>query len=221
MPGISIISTIITVILLIYCAYSYVSRYKLRQKNEELKYKLALVDNSIKEENSKLRAKYRITHEEEKIKAIKDRLNNKYGNRLVLENKLLEEILLFEKEKAELSKVEFVYEIQKGSEEIMLRFSADESIAFFLNLFDNAIEAASMAEDKKLVSVIIGRSILLKNTYDKDRSPGFNPGETSKESKEKHGFGLGIIRDYCDKKELMLEYSADNEYIVTEIGGKT
>ena len=210
------VSIIIFAALIIYLIISYVSRYKLRQQNEELKYKLELISNSMETENDMVRAKYRISHEEEKINTIKERLREKYGNRLVLEKKLLEEIVLYEKERAELMEVELRYEIGKYAEEIMLRFSMDENIAFFLNLIDNAVEAASLAEEHKQVILDIDRVIVVKNTY-KNEKISLNPGSTSKDNKVMHGFGLGIIRQYCFEKKLSIEYTEEQGFMVTTI----
>ena len=196
------VSTIIFAALIIYLIISYVSRYKLRQQNEELKYKLELISNSMETENDIVRAKYRISHEEEKINTIKERL--------------LEEIVLYEKERAELMEVELRYEIGKYAEEIMLRFSMDENIAFFLNLIDNAVEAASLAEEHKQVILDIDRVIVVKNTY-KNGKISLNPGSTSKDNKVMHGFGLGIIRQYCFEKKLSIEYTEEQGFMVTTI----
>ena len=116
--------------LLAYLIYSYISRYRLRQKNEELKYKLDLLKDSLASEESITRARYRISHEESKINTVKKRITQKYGNRLILERKQLEEILLYEKEKADQFNISFSSEIGFGAEVILLKFGENERIAF-------------------------------------------------------------------------------------------
>ena len=196
-----------------YSIYAFRERYRCRKKNEELRDRYKLLKESIEEEPDKNRARYRIAHEQEKTDAIKKRLKEKYGDRLITERKLLEEILEAEKEKAEALGVTFTVEVLSGAEDLLLCFSQDEMISFFLNLLDNAIEAAAGSAEKK-VSLSVGSSILLTNSKHKDSMP---QEKTSKDDAVKHGFGLGILEKYGEEKGFSIEYVDQGEKLTTEI----
>ena len=196
-----------------YSVYAFRERYLCRKKNEELRDRYKLLKESVETEPDKNRARYRIAHEQEKIDAVKKRLEEKYGEKILTERKLLEEILEVEKEKAEELSVDFSAEVNNDAEDLLLRFSRDEMISFFLNLLDNAIEAAVGSEEKK-VSLTVGNGIQLINSKAKDSMP---QEDTSKPDAEKHGFGLGILEKYCEEKGLLIEYVDRVEHLMTEI----
>ena len=196
-----------------YSVYAFRERYLCRKKNEELRDRYKLLKESVENEQDKNRARYRVTHEQEKIDAVKKRLKEKYGQKILTERKLLEEILDIEKEKAEEMAVDFSAEIHNSAEDLLLRFSQDEMISFFINLLDNAIEAAGGSEEKK-VRLIVGSDIRLINS----KALGSMPKEeTSKDDAVKHGFGLGILEKYCEEKGLSAIYDDEKRQLVTKI----
>lgn len=196
-----------------YSVYAFRERYLCRKKNEELRDRYKLLKESVENEQDKNRARYRVAHEQEKIDAVKKRLKEKYGQKILTERKLLEEILDIEKEKAEEMAVDFSAEIHNSAEDLLLRFSQDEMISFFINLLDNAIEAAGGSEEKK-VRLIVGSDIRLINS----KALGSMPKEeTSKDDAVKHGFGLGILEKYCEEKGLSAIYDDEKRQLVTKI----
>ena len=196
-----------------YSVNAFRERYLCRKKNEELRDRYRLLKESIENEPDKNRARYRIAHEQEKIDAVKKKLKEKYGEKILTERKLLEEILGIEKAKAEELGVTLTTEVRSEVEDMLLRFSQDEMISFFLNLLDNAIEAAAETEEKK-VGFTAGDRIQLVNSKAKGSMP---QGETSKDDAEKHGFGLGILEKYCGEKGLSIEYVDQGGHLATEI----
>ena len=196
-----------------YSVYAFRERYLCRKKNEELRDRYKLLKESVENEQDKNRARYRVAHEQEKIDAVKKRLKEKYGQKILTERKRLEEILDIEKEKAEEMAVDFSAEIHNSAEDLLLRFSQDEMISFFINLLDNAIEAAGGSEEKK-VRLIVGSDIRLINS----KALGSMPKEeTSKDDAVKHGFGLGILEKYCEEKGLSAIYDDEKRQLVTKI----
>ena len=196
-----------------YSVYAFRERYLCRKKNEELRDRYKLLKESVENEQDKNRARYRVAHEQEKIDAVKKRLKEKYGQKILTERKLLEEILDIEKEKAEEMAVDFSAEIHNSAEDLLLRFSQDEMISFFINLLDNAIEAAGGSEEKK-VRLIVGSDIRLIHS----KALGSMPKEeTSKDDAVKHGFGLGILEKYCEEKGLSAIYDDEKRQLVTKI----
>ena len=196
-----------------YSVYAFRERYLCRKKNEELRDRYKLLKDSIENEPDKNRARYRVAHEQEKIDAVKKRLKEKYGQKILTERKLLKEILDIEKEKAEEMAVDFSAEVHNAAEDLLLRFSQDEMISFFINLLDNAIEAAAGSEEKE-VDLTVGRDIQLINSKAKDSMSENEPG---KEAVEKYGSGSGILEKYCEEKGLSVTYEDEENRLLTKI----
>jgi signal transduction histidine kinase len=198
-----------------YSVYAFRERYLCRKKNEELRDRYKLLKESIENEPDKNRARYRVAHEQEKIDAVKKRLKEKYGEKILTERKLLEEILDIEKEKAEEMAVDFSAEIHNSAEDLLIRFSQDEMISFFLNLLDNAIEAAGgSGKGDRAVSFVAGETIRITNSKEESRMP---EGKTSKEDADRHGFGLRVIENICKEKNLSIDYLNRGGFLETEI----
>ena len=198
-----------------YSVFAFRERYLCRKKNEELRDRYKLLKDSIENEPDKNRVRYRIAHEQEKIDLIKKRLKEKYGEKILTERKLLEEILEIEKDKAEKLGVSFTTEVRSEAEDLLLLFSRDEMISFFLNLLDNAIEAATGSKTEgKTVSFMAGENIRIKNSKEERSMP---TEKTSKEDSDQHGFGLGVIEKRRKEKNLDIEYIDGRDYLVTEI----
>ena len=142
---------LLTALVIVYSAYELIERYRLRKKNEELRDRYTLLKESIEKEGSTLRARYRISHESEKIEAIRSVLRKKYGDHIISELKLLQEIVNFEQSRASEAGVALTANVTKEAEDLLLLFSEDECISFFLNLLDNAIEAAADSEGGRTV----------------------------------------------------------------------
>ena len=198
-----------------YSVFAFRERYLCRKKNEELRDRYKLLKDSIENEPDKNRVRYRIAHEQKKIDLVKKRLKEKYGEKILTERKLLEEILEIEKDKAEKLGVSFTTEVRSEAEDLLLLFSRDEMISFFLNLLDNAIEAATGSKTEgKTVSFMAGENIRIKNSKEERSMP---TEKTSKEDSDQHGFGLGVIEKRCKEKNLDIEYIDGRDYLVTEI----
>ena len=214
-----ILLLICIVIVSAYSVYAFQERYRLRKKNEELRDEYRLLRESLELENDSRRARYRIKHEREKIDVIRASLREKYGDHILQEKKILDEVLDYEKEKAKHLSVKFEANVSKNAEDFLLLFSEDEIISFFLNLVDNAIEAAAGSEQvEKKVQVKLDRDLEIINSKKKDCMPGK---KTSKaENAIQHGFGLGIIERYCREKNLMIEYTDKESHLVTKIKSK-
>ena len=142
---------LLTALVIVYSAYELIERYRLRKKNEELRDRYTLLKESIEKEGSTLRARYHISHESEKIEAIRSVLRKKYGDHIISELKLLQEIVNFEQSRASEAGVALTANVTKEAEDLLLLFSEDECISFFLNLLDNAIEAAADSEGGRTV----------------------------------------------------------------------
>ena len=217
----------------IYAVKSFVERYRLRRKNEELKNHYELLKSSIQSEKNTKRVRYRVSHEQEKIDTIKRRLKENYGDRIILERKVLDEVIEYEKERAGHAKVKFDAVTGKNAGDFLLCFSVEELISFFVNLIDNAVEAAAKCEEGAFVRFELDKELLLENSictendsYDEHSAGAVLPGagNTSKSEKEKHGFGLGIIEQLCRSKELEIEYTKQGKVLITKIqlgGGET
>lgn len=201
-----------------YSIHAFLMRYRLRRKNEGLRDRYRLLKNSIEREGNGRRARYRIAHESKKIDAIHRILHEKYGDRAVTERRLLEEIIGYEKEKADALSISFESEITREAEGFLLLFSEDESIAFFLNLIDNALEATAASGAGASVRLHVGNGVELVNSKRENVTPSVT---TSKvKDPERHGFGLGIIEEYCREKALTIAYTDNGRQITTVIKSK-
>ncbi|GEM_PF-6914826 len=203
----------------LYAAFTMWERYRLRKVNEELRDRYKLLKSSLDKEKNHRRAMYRIAHEQEKIETIRMILREKYGSRVVSEHRVLDEIILYESARAKEASVSFHAEVSRDVERILLLFSENECISFFLNLIENAIEAAAdAAVEEKKVELSFGKQLQIINSKAENGHPSRI---TNKSDPGRHGFGMSILETYCTEKSLDIAYTDCGTELVTLIKQKS
>ena len=101
------------------------------------------------------------------------------------------------------------------------RLQMDDIGVLFGNLFDNAIEAAEKTEDKRIELDIQKQgdrcSILMMNSIDKSVLENNKELSTTKEDKEKHGYGIKSIKLIVEKYDGIIHYFEENGYFCCDI----
>ena len=99
--------------------------------------------------------------------------------------------------------------------------SDEDMIALLANILDNAIEAASKSNEKRIKIKISNDSnelfILVRNTVSNAVTIEDKSIETTKSNKLEHGFGLKIINTITDKYDGMLKIDCDDKWFTTSV----
>lgn len=127
-------------------------------------------------------------------------------------------VMLASKEKSCIGKgISFQCKMQLPSEEH--RMAEVDLVGLLVNLLDNAIEAASLAEEKK-VTVISQEhagvwSIKIENSKSREQHPDQNNFRTTKTDSSRHGYGMKIVKKIVEKyKGVLRTEDAGDCYII-------
>lgn len=138
-----------------------------------------------------------------------------YDSTMHTGNEALDTILTEKKLKCEYHKIHLTC-IVDGKELDVLRVA--EICSLFGNILDNAIEAVQQVEEesRRTISLVVKRvgtllSIHEENYYTGERKTRKGEFETTKEDKERHGFGLRSIRMITERYHGDLAVTAENE----------
>ncbi|NDO18778.1 GHKL domain-containing protein [Lachnospiraceae bacterium MD329] len=97
----------------------------------------------------------------------------------------------------------------------------DDIGVLFGNLFDNAIEASEKTADKRIELDVQKQgdrcSILMMNSIDESVLENNKELSTTKEDKEKHGFGVKSIKLIVEKYDGIIQYFEENGYFYCDI----
>lgn len=138
---------------------------------------------------------------------------NKYGNKVITENKIVDIVL---NEKIELMKkknIKFTHNIEK----IDLDFIENKDLVGILsNLFNNAIESAEKCSERKVEFILYSFNkgyviIKMVNTCDKEPIVKGRKLITTKGRKEYHGYGVGIMESIIEKYDGDIEWEYNDE----------
>lgn len=147
-------------------------------------------------------------------------------------NKFLDLILELKLFACEEKHIQFQYEISADCS--CFPFSEVDTVALFQNLFENAIEACEKAGNAKILFVVrlteddglFGADdsdccqicqIIIKNSKCPDSNPIESGFHTTKQETEKHGRGMGIIRDIVDRYGGKIFWQDETDLFCTTI----
>ncbi len=101
------------------------------------------------------------------------------------------------------------------------KLQQDDIGVLFGNLFDNAIEASEKTADKRIELDVQKQgdrcSILMMNSIDESVLENNKELSTTKEDKEKHGFGVKSIKLLVEKYDGIIQYFEENGYFYCDI----
>lgn len=138
---------------------------------------------------------------------------NKYGNKVITENKIVDIVL---NEKIELMKkknIKFTHNIEK----IDLDFIENKDLVGILsNLFNNAIESAEKCSERKIEFILYSFNkgyVIIKMINTCEKEPIVKGGKliTTKGRKEYHGYGVRIMESIIEKYDGDIEWEYNNE----------
>ncbi|SEQ22101.1 GHKL domain-containing protein [Lachnospiraceae bacterium RM5] len=188
------------------------AKHKLKAKNEKNNDQMINQDKlyiSSYKENMKMRY---LKHDIREL----IRNNPEYQNCETNED-LLNTVFKLKKEFANKYAVEFSVDECSGYD--ISGFEREDLVRLFSNILNNAIEAASLSEEK-YVKVHIknenGKSaFVFINSIKRGSSPIGNGFKTSKENKDDHGFGTKIIKEIAGKynKKIVVDEN-EKEFIL-------
>lgn len=138
---------------------------------------------------------------------------NKYGNKVITENKIVDIVLNENIELMKKKNIKFTHNIEK----IDLDFIENKDLVGILsNLFNNAIESAEKCSERKVEFILYSFNkgyVIIKMVNACEKEPIVKGGKliTTKGRKEYHGYGVGIMESIIEKYDGDIEWEYNDE----------